>query len=463
MDSNRASFFGAVAVLIGVAFVLGVQYGERQVDEVEKVTTLINKEGDLLTAQVGNDASEFDFTPYWRVWNTLERKFIPFGTTTAEEIAAEDRVYKSIEGLVQSYNDPYTVFMRPQVAKDFKISTRGSLEGIGAVIGEKDGGIIVVGPLKDSPAEKAGLLPGDKILNIDDNETIGMTVEDAVNLIRGEGGTEVKLHILTTGEKPRDVFITRGTIEIPSTAHAVVEREVPKVTIKPKDEEKPTSEPEPEVEGDTDASDEPIEPSEPAEEEPVETEVKDFYVLRLFSFSQTSINAFERELNDFVDSGSDSLIIDLRGNPGGFIDSAVHIASWFLNAGDVVVREYHGPNKREVLHGAKDRKLLSEDAPKVAVLVDKGSASASEILAGALQEHGVATIVGTNTFGKGSVQELVNINNELALKVTVARWYTPNGVSISQGGLTPDVVVDPTTATSGDPWLDAAIDALTAG
>jgi len=168
--------------------------------------------------------------------------------------------------------------------------------------------------------------------------------------------------------------------------------------------------------------------------EPAETEVQDFYLLQLFSFSQTSIASFERELTSFVESGASSLILDLRGNPGGYIESAIQIASWFLPEGAVVVR--------------------------VAILVDQGSASASEILAGALQEHGVATLVGTNTFGKGSVQELVSITDELSLKVTVARWYTPNGVSISNGGLTPDIQVDPKSATSSDPWVDAAIDFL---
>ena len=434
-----------------------MQFGERQIDEVEKVTSLTNKEGDILTAQVGAEKEDFDFTPYWRVWNLLERKYIPFGTSTNEEVATEDKVYRSIEGLVASYGDPYTVFMRPQVAEDFKISTRGSLEGIGAVIGDKDGQLIVVGPLKDSPAEKAGLLPGDKILKINDENTEGMTVDQSVNLIRGERGTEVKLYIQTNSDEARDVFIVRGTIEIPSTAHAVVAREVPKVASKPKDE------PSKQETGDTKEPSETSDPEPVEPEAPVEMEVKDFYVLRLFSFSQTSINAFERELKDFVDSGSDSLIIDLRGNPGGYIESAVQIASWFLEKGDVVVREYHGPEKREVLHTARNKKLFEENMPSVAVLVDKSSASASEILAGALKEHGVATIVGTNTFGKGSVQELVNVNEELALKVTVARWYTPNGVSISQGGLAPDIRIDLENATSADPWLDAAIDALSTG
>ncbi len=459
MDSSKASILGASVVFVVAAFVMGVQVGERRVVPTDGVPRdLVNTEGDILTAQVGANTDAFDFTPYWRVWNTLERKFAPYGTTTAVAMDPESRVYSSIEGLVNSYGDPYTVFMRPQVAENFKISTKGSLEGIGAVIGEYQGGLVVVSPLVDSPAEKAGLVSGDKILKVDDVTTEGETVDQAVDRIRGERGTEVKLLIQSVDEEPRDVYITRGTIEIPSTAHTVVAKEVPKVAVSTGD-----TEPDGKVESassDGGDSGEESSSAKVSEDKPFETEVKDFYVLQLFSFSQTSINAFQRELEDFKESGSDSLIIDLRGNPGGYIESAVQIASWFLHDGDVVVREYHGPEKREVVHYAQNRNLFDDELPKVAVLVNKGSASAAEILAGALQEHGVATIVGTNTFGKGSVQELVNITDNLALKVTVARWYTPNGISISQGGLTPDVQVD-TNATSSDPWIDAAVEALT--
>lgn len=442
MSSGKANIYGVVLVLLVAAFGAGVYVGEGRVNEIERVISLVNKDGDALTAQVGAEKEQYDFTPYWRVWNTLERKFIPFGTTTAEQIDAQARVYASIEGLVNSYRDPYTVFMRPQVSEDFKIATRGSLEGIGAVIGEREGGLIVVGPLKDSPAEKAGLVPNDRILKIDGTDTAGMNVDYAVGLIRGEGGTVVTLTIQTNEDAPRDVPITRGTITIPSTAHAVIEREVPKVAVKTPDATAGSG------------------TTPPGEEEPVETEMHDFYLLRLFSFSQTSIDAFEKELKDFVQSGSDSLIIDLRGNPGGYVESAVDIASWFLHEGDVVVREFSGPDKKEAVHQAYSKTLFTNGLPKIAILVDGGTASASEILAGALREHNVATIVGTNTFGKGSMQELINITDDLSLKVTVARWYTPNGVSISQGGLTPDVRVDPSTATSSDPWLDAAIDSL---
>jgi len=453
MLQKQVSIICGVLLSVGFAFLGGVYVGESRIPEVEKVTSLINLNGDILTAKVG-DTEKVDFTPYWRVWNTLERKFVPFGTSTAEEIAPDKRMYSSIEGLVASYNDPYTIFMQPQFAEEFKIATKGSLEGIGAVIGEKDGGIIVVGPLPDSPAEKAGLVSGDKVLAVDTKSTQGMVADDAVKLIRGKGGTEVVLSIQSEGKEPRDVAITRGTIEIPSTAHAVIEREVPKVaSVLKNDKQGQTA-----SVGNTGITKPALE--EESEEKPAEMEKRDFYVLRLFSFSQTSIDAFERELHNFVKNGSKSLIIDLRGNPGGYIESAVQMASWFLPKDSIVVREYSGPEKKERLHVSYDRSLFEDEKPNVVILVDSGSASASEILAGALQDHGVATIVGTNTFGKGSVQEFVSITDDLSLKVTVARWYTPNGVSISGGGLTPDVRIDPTTATSSDPWLEEAIKVL---
>ncbi len=432
MDSNRVALAAIMTALLGAAFIGGVYLGEVRAPVAVQAANVLHADGDALSAPVGGE--QVDFTPYWRVWNTLERKFIPFGTSTATSVPAVDRLYSSIEGLVSSYHDPYTVFMRPQVAQDFKIATRGSLEGIGAVIGDHNGDLLVIQPLPGSPAEKAGLVSGDTILAVDGTSTQGMAVDEAVDHIRGPGGTTVVLSIKNDGAKtPHDVSIVRGKIEIPSTSHAMVERDMPTVASASHTGSTTTS------------------------SAPVPTQRKDFYVLRLYNFSQTSVDAFERELKDFAQSGTNSLIIDLRGNPGGYLEAAVNIAGWFLPEGSVVVRERQGPERTEVVHRTSGHALFGDTLPKIAILVDKSTASAAEILSGALQEHGVATLVGTNTFGKGCVQELVDITDTLALKVTVARWYTPNGVSISEGGLTPDIRVDPSAATSSDPWIDAAV------
>jgi carboxyl-terminal processing protease len=435
MRLSKVNILGIFTALLIGSFLLGLYIGDVHFSEYEKMCSSFNS-GDILTASADKSLEKFDFTPYWRVWNILDRKFIPYGTST-KKLSDVDRMYNSIDGLVSGYNDPYTVFMRPKVSKNFKIKTKGSLEGIGAIIGEKNGDILVVAPLPGSPAESAGLVAGDRILSVDDVETKNRNVDDVVSLIRGEKGTKVKLTVKTEGGKAVDVFIVRGTIEIPSTSHVVIERDVPVHHEKTQKKE-----------NDSDLN------------ENIDIQKKDFYILRLFSFSQTSIASFKRELESFLKSGSDSLIIDLRGNPGGYIESAVQIASWFLPEGSVVVREYNGPEKKEHLYRSYKTDLFKDKKPKMVILVDKGTASAAEILAGALQEYDVATLVGTNTFGKGCVQELVDITDKLSLKVTVARWYTPNGVSISEGGLTPDVKINPKESTSTDPWLDAAIDIL---
>ncbi len=437
-----AQFAALALVLAGCSFGVGYYLGEGNVPAVAQVAGIANKERDTYSEPVGQVG--IDFTPYWRVWNTLERKFIPFATTTENSIPQEERLYSSIEGLVASYKDQYTVFMRPAQSEDFKVMVKGELEGIGALIGEREGGIVVVAPLPNSPAEAAGLKSGDRVLRIDGVATEGMQVNAAVDRIRGQGGTEVVLSI-GNAEGERDVAIVRGRIEIPSTAHAVVTRDVPVIAA--------ASEPPSGAEPGT-AGTGPV---------PPKTEKKDFYVLRLFNFSESSVTQFERELREYVKNGTDRLIIDLRGNPGGYMDAAVAIAGWFLPEGSPVVREYTGPEKRERVLRTKDQPLFTEP-PRLAILVDKGSASAAEILAGALQEEGRAVLIGQTTFGKGSVQELVNITDTLSLKVTVARWFTPSGVSISERGLTPDILIDDeqlASATSTDPFVEAAITHLT--
>lgn len=450
------TLLATVLVLIAGAFYGGYVLGARQVPVADRVMGLINKEGDPLTALALN-ASSTDFGLYWKVWNTLESKFVPFGTTSAERIPAEKRVERSVEGLVASYKDPYTVFFPAQEAEEFKIMTRGSLEGIGAVIGDREGALLVVTPLVGSPAEKAGLVSGDEITHIDGSKTKGLTVDAAVDRIRGKGGTTVTLTVVrrASSTEPFDLPIVRGSIEIPSIKTEVVAREV---ALRPREAEAPPSPPASIAgEGEVPA---PV-ASPPPEPEKV---TRDFFVLQLFSFSETSIKAFERGLREFRESGTGLLIVDLRGNPGGYLEAAVDIASWFLPEGTVVVREFQGPNLHEVVHRTKQHELFGEDKPRMVILVNRASASASEILAAALQEAGVATLIGEHTFGKGSVQELVNLTDDVSLKVTVARWYTPSGRSISEGGLTPDIVVDPTpTASSTDPIMDAAVDFLVNG
>jgi carboxyl-terminal processing protease len=257
-------------------------------------------------------------------------------------------------------------------------------------VGIQDEVLTVVSPLKNSPAQEAGIEKGDIIFSIDGKESLDMKVEEAVSLIRGPKGTVVNLKLLRKGvEKPIDVSVTRDKIIVPT----------------------------------------------------LETEViGDVFVIRLYNFGANARVEFKTAIEQFAKSNKEKLILDMRGNPGGYLEAAVDISSWFLPAGKTVVTEDFKNGKEQKVFRSKGYVLLEKN-PNMIVLIDEGSASASEIVAGALSEHGVAKMVGVKSFGKGSVQELVEITPETALKVTIARWLTPKGTSISAGGLTPDVEV----------------------
>ena len=326
----------------------------------------------------------------------------------------QKKVWGAIEGLTDSLGDPYTVFFPPVESKLFEADIRGNFDGIGAEILAQDGAITVIAPLKNSPAEKAGIIAGDRIIKINDKETSSLSTEDAVQLIRGERGTQVVLTIFRSGVKePFDVTVTRDVIDIPT----INTKELP----------------------------------------------NGIFVIELYSFSAQAPNLFRNALREFIVSGNDKLILDLRGNPGGYLEAAIDMASWFLPSSMVVVREDFGKNSsEEKVYRSKGYNVFNDNL-KFAILVDRGSASATEILAGALVEHGKAVLVGEKTFGKGSVQELVSITSETSLKITIARWLTPNGVSISQNGIEPEYPVAYTLAdreADRDPQLEKAIEIL---
>ncbi len=366
-----------------------------------------------------------EFAPFWKVWGLLDEKFVGTATTTTKE----ERIHGAMKGLVESMGDPYTVFFPPEEAKVFESDISGTFSGVGMEIGIKEGVLTVVAPLKGSPAEKAGMKTGDKLLKIGDTETKDMSVEKAVKLIRGPVGTSIVLTIIPTGtSQVTERTLTRATIEVPS-----IETEIKTAS------------------GATTQSG---------------TGLRDdgIFVIRLFSFTSTSPGHFRTALREFVKSGSHKLILDLRGNPGGYLEAAVDIASWFLPVGKVIVSEDFGGNAPEKVYRSKGYDAFSANL-KMIILVNQGSASASEILAGALKEHGVAQLVGEKTFGKGSVQELVKVTPDTSLKVTIARWLTPNGTNLSKNGLVPDVEVKITekdVKEKKDPQLDKAVEILKA-
>lgn len=352
-----------------------------------------------------------DLTEFWRVWNLLEEKFVVSSTT--ESLSTEDRVQGAIEGLVKAYGDPYTVYMPPEEAALFGEDISGNFSGVGMEVGIREDVLTVIAPLPNSPAEKAGLLAGDAIVRIDAQSSEGLSIDEAVRLIRGEQGTEVTITIFREGESEfRDIVVVRDTITIPTS----------------------------------------------------KTEIRDdVFIISLYNFNAISEAEMQSALREYIRSDKEKLVIDLRGNPGGYLQSAVAIASYFLPLGKTVVRESFSGEESEEVYRSLGREIGTFTPDSFVVLVDGGSASASEILAGALKEHHVATIIGAQTFGKGSVQELVDLEGGASLKVTVARWLTPNGVSISEGGLTPDITVErtPEDRTAGiDPQLDMALEFL---
>lgn len=355
-------------------------------------------------------AESEQFQSFWKVWKVLDQKFVRAASTTTEK-----KIYGAIEGLTASYDDPYTVFFPPIESKMFKEDIAGDFGGVGMEIGVKNKQLQVISPLKDSPAEKAGVKTGDYIISINGTSTIDMSTDQAIKLIRGPKGTEVKISFLPSGaSKPVIKTIIRDTIKIPTID----------VVSKP----------------------------------------GGITVISLYSFSANSPELFRNALREFIVSGNHKLILDLRKNPGGYLDAAWDMASWFLPAGKTIVIEDFGSSGKQDVFRSKGYNIFNDNL-QMLILVDGGSASASEILAGALREQGVAKLVGTKTFGKGSVQELINITDDTSLKVTIASWLTPKGHNLSHDGLEPDYNVpisEKDAAAKIDSQMNKAIEILTA-
>lgn len=390
-------------LLVTSAFFFGFFIGDDRNKDKDSVSSLSSSESFPPTV--------VDFSPLWKAWNLIDEKFVP--ATTTSVVTNEERLYGMIQGLAGSLKDPYTVFLPPEDTEIFEADISGNFEGVGMEIGIRDSVLTVISPLKGNPAEKAGIMTGDKVLKIDDISTDEMTIDKAVKLIRGEGGTKVVLTILRDGEDELlEIEVTRGVIQIPT----------------------------------------------------IDTELRDdgVFVIQLYNFSAISSNLFRDALRDFIISGTDKMILDIRGNPGGFLEAAIDMASWFLPVGKIVVTEDFGENGDPQIHRSKGYNIFNKNL-KMAILVNQGSASASEILAGALQQHGKAILVGERTFGKGLVQELIKLTPNSSLKITIARWLTPNGHSISDDGLTPDVEVKLTKKDfeeGKDPQLEKAVELL---
>ena len=413
-NGNRGRFlkWSGLAVAFIVVFAVGFGGGLFVgTPKGEHLTSSLPLLGDGLNATPDNTV---DFTDFWKVWNVLNTQYvITHASSTIPTNQA--KMWGAIEGLTASYGDPYTVFFPPQQAKDFADNISGSFGGIGLEIDQNSDGVLeVVAPLKGTPAAAAGFLPGDLIVGIDATSTQGVSSDQAVDMIRGPVGSYVTLTIVR-GNKEMAVKVQRETIQVPEIDYGL-------------------------------------------------NKTTGVYDIALYEFTSNSADLFETAFTAFKNSGSKLLVIDLRNNPGGYLDAAVTIASHFLPKGKTIVTEdYEGHQTNDVLTSTG-----TDDVPpgtKVVILINQGSASASEILSGALKDNGVATLIGTRSFGKGSVQTLIDVDGG-SLKVTIARWLTPAGINIMGNGITPDIDVEATSSAitaTNDPQMARAVQFLTTG
>src|SRR3989344_970343 len=330
-----------------------------------------------------------DFSLFWDAYNKLQENFVDHSKINDQNI-----VYGAIAGMAKSLGDPYTSFFNPDESKIFQESLSGSFEGIGAEVGIKKDQLIIIAPLEGMPASKAGLKPGDAILKIDGKDTSDMAIETAVNLIRGQKGTSVTLTIFREGwDHSRDIKITRDTIKPVIIQWSMKEGNVAYVQI--------------------------------------------------FQFDMILSNDFKKIAKEITDQKAQRIVLDLRGNPGGYLDVAQDIAGWFLKKGSTVtIEDFGSSNKPQQIYTSEGSGQFTNYP--VVVLINEGSASASEILAGALRDNRNVKLVGAKSFGKGSVQTIVNLRGGSILKITIAKWLTPKGNSISEVGLTPDVKIETT-------------------
>ncbi|MCF7917779.1 S41 family peptidase [Candidatus Gracilibacteria bacterium] len=366
---------------------------EQLLDELKPQIKLIKR---------NNKAKDVDLSIFWETWNLLEENFLH-----QDRFKVQKQIYGAAQGLVNSLEDPYTVFMTPEETKKFEESISGEFEGVGAEIGMKKGQLVIISPIKGAPAELAGLKSGDAIFKIDGEQTHGLSIEEAVTRIRGPKGEKVVLTILREGEKnPLDITIVRDNIVVKSLEWK--------------------------MEG-------------------------DIAVLTVSQFGTELVREFQGAMAEIVLQKPRGMILDLRNNGGGLLDACVKIASEFLDQQVVVRTKGRKFGDSGDIISSRDGTFL--DVPLI-VLVNQGSASASEIFSGAIQDHKRGVLLGQKTFGKGSVQNVIPLSDGSSLKVTIAEWLTPSGRSIQEKGIDPDEVIERSEDdfdSNNDPVMERAL------
>lgn len=381
---TQVAKFYTVIFLFFVFFVVGVAVGLRYKEPSKSSQEIIQQTSSELK-NIFEKNNDVDVALFSQVWNILHEDYFD-----KREIDDKELFYGALAGMISALGDPHTVFLSPEISREFSQELDGSFFGIGAEIAKKNGYLVIVAPLADTPADLAGLKAGDKILAIDGQESTSMSTDEAVSLIRGKKGEKVVLTIFSEGDDlPREVSITRDKIDIPSVRYNLED---------------------------------------------------DIAIIEITHFNDDTDERFAKIAQQVLADSPSGIILDMRNNPGGYLSTAVEISSYWLDPSDVVVREIFSNKSKDIDYKAERKPSLAHI--KTVVLVNEGSASASEIVAGALQDYDIAPVVGMPTFGKGSVQQLMELEDGSSIKITVAKWLTPKGRTIEGEGILPDEEID---------------------
>lgn len=393
-----------IILTVILAFLLGWQAGHRDVqikwENYKPAVSIVNQE-------VPKDIN-VDFKLFWDTWNLLSEKYID-----KKSLDGQKMLYGAISGMVASLGDPYTVFLPPEGQKSTKEELGGSFEGVGIELGfNTEKRLAVVAPLSGTPAEKVGIKPGDLIVKIDNKDTSGMSLPDAVKLIRGPKGSKITLAILRSGDTdPKSFELMRETIIVKSV----------ELSFKNTQSNKKVA------------------------------------FVKLSRFGERTNDEWTQAVSNLQAQNAQAVILDLRNNPGGFLESAVFIASEFLDGGNVVLQE-NNEGVKIPFKVNRNGKLINMP---LEVLINKGSASASEIVAGAIQDRQRGKLIGEKSFGKGTIQEAQDLDQGTGVHITVAKWLTPNSRWVNElGGLDPDVKIESGTDQTKDPQSDKALELL---
>lgn len=402
MTKFKIPKINVITILVALSFLtIGWYLGQRDL----KINFQNSTPKLTIANQLPTQTQNIDFKLFWDTWDLVTKEYVD-----KKAIDPQKMYYGAIKGMVDAVGDPYTLFLPPESQKNTKEELGGQFEGVGMQLGfNKDKHLVVMAPLSGTPAEKAGIRAGDYIVKIESKDTTNLSLPDAVNMIRGPKGTKINIEIYREGEdKTRPVSLTRDTIIVKSVEY----------------------------------------------QSKLSPSGKKIAYIKLSRFGEKTDSEWLQAVSQTIASGSAGVVLDLRNNPGGFLDSAVFIGSEFIGTGDIVLQE-NASGERQGYKVNRAGKLLNQE---LVVLINKGSASASEIVAGAIQDNNRGKLVGDQSFGKGTIQESQDLPGGTGIHITTAKWLTPAGRWIHNTGLTPDIAIELGTDPAKDNQLDRALE-----